>query len=577
MVAAGLPRLYRLRLWLVERLLRNERNTMLLAAAAIGVLGAGAAWLFAAAVEIVQVALTAHSGAPETIAGQLVWWQRLLVPTVGGALAGFTLVLGQRLARGQSSTDYMEAIVVGDGTIPTRPTLAKSVASLLSIASGGSVGREGSVVQLSAWAASLAARPGHGAARRQLLVACGAAAGISAVYNAPLAGAIFVGEIVLRTIAIESLGPLLVAAVTASVVSRSVLGAEPMFGQPDVSLGSAWELPAYVGLGVVAGLVAPLVLFTLDAARRGFARLTVPLPARLALGGLVVGAISIAVPAVWGNGGAEVRSLLHEVRPVGLLALLLVAKLVATAATTGSGAVGGVFTPTLLMGAALGGVWGGCLQRLWPTTITDAGGYALVGMAALLAATTHAPLMAIVMAFEMTLDYQIILPLMLACVIASSVAHGLGATPIYDLGGKRRARERAAGAPGRTIDSLLQREVPTIALSAPFSQVVQAFLGARLNHLFVVDGGGRFAGAIALHDIKPHLGAGDLDTLVLAADLVSPIPSVTPGASVTEALDQLSRHQGNRLPVVDPAGRLIGCVHKLDLHLAFAANTGETR
>lgn len=572
-----LPRLLHLRLWLVERLLRHERNTTLLAAAAIGVLGAGAAWLFQASIEATQVAFTGHHGAKEGLAALLPWWQRLLIPTVGGALAGLVLVLGQRLARGQSSTDYMEAIVVGDGTIPTRPTLAKSVSSLLSIASGGSVGREGSMVQLGAWAASLAARPGRGPARRQLLVACGAAAGIAAVYNAPLAGAIFVGEIVLQTIAIESLGPLLVAAVTASAVSRQVLGAAPMFGRPDFSLGSPWELPAYVGLGVAAGLVAPLVLVAFDAARRGFARLSVPLPARLALGGLVVGAIAIGVPGVWGNGGAEVHALLHEVQPIGMLALLLVAKVVATAATTGSGAVGGVFTPTLLMGAALGGMWGGALHRVWPDTVVEAGGYALVGMAALLAATTHAPLMAIVMAFEMTLDYQIILPLMLACVIASSVAHGLGSTPVYDLGGKKRARERAAGAGGRSIDALLQRDAPSIPLAAPFSQVVQAFLGGRFNHLFVVDGGGRFAGAIALHDIKPHLGDGGLDQMVLAADLVGPIPSVGAGASVAEALDQLSRHQGNRLPVVDPAGRLIGCVHKLDLHLAFAAAAAETR
>jgi CIC family chloride channel protein len=229
------------------------------------------------------------------------------------------------------------------------------------------------------------------------------------------------------------------------------------------------------------------------------------------------------------------------------------------------------------MGAALGGLWGGWLHRLAPGTVVEAGGYALVGMAALLAATTHAPLMAIVMAFEMTLDYQIILPLMLACVIASSVAHGLGSTPVYDLGGKKRARQRAADAAGRTIDAILQRDPPSVPLSAPFSHVVQAFLGARFNHLFVVDAGGRFAGAIALHDIKPHLGDGGLDGMVLAADLVGPIPSVGVGASVAEAIEQLSRHQGNRLPVLDPAGRLIGCVHKLDLHLAFATATAEAR
>ncbi|MBA3687188.1 MAG: chloride channel protein, partial [Planctomycetes bacterium] len=378
-MAIGLRSLIRARVWLAEHLLLDHRHALLVAAAAIGALGAVTTWAFTHAIVAVQ-RLFAISGDPQVVAAALPGWRILLTPAIGGVLAGAVLLLGQRLARGQSSTDYMEALVLGDGAIPTRTTLVKSASSLVTIASGGSIGREGSLVQLSAWLSAQMARLFRmPASRRRLLVACGASAGIAAAYNAPLAGAIFVSEIVMRTIAVETLGPLLLASVTASALSRQLLQAEPVFGQPGFTLSSPWELLPYAGLGVIAGFSAPLYLTVLDGARRVFARVALPAPAALALGGLLVGALALAEPRVWGNGAGVIGDLLREPWTAGTLAVLLVGKLVATAATSGSGAVGGVFTPTLLIGAALGGLAGSAAHALWPQTVVASAPYALVG------------------------------------------------------------------------------------------------------------------------------------------------------------------------------------------------------
>lgn len=577
-MAPRIPSLLALRLRLAQASGRLDRAGVLVAAALIGVGGAFVAWGFAHAVHGLQLVLLGASGVPETIAAGLPWWQRLLTPAAGGLVAGLLLILGMRLARGQSSTDYMEAVVLGDGVIRSRPTLAKSASSLASIASGGSIGREGSLVQLGAWVASLGARiAGLPPARRRLLTACGAAAGIAAAYNAPLAAAIFVGEIVLASIAIESIAPLLVASVTASAVSRWLLPNAPILGAQEVGLSAPGELIAYLPLGILAGVAATGLLAVLEWSRRGFARLPLPLPARLALGGLVVGALSLAVPQVWGNGAAAISGLLREpAAPLALLVLLL-AKVTATAATTGSGAVGGVFTPTLLAGAALGGLYGAGAHALAPEWVPSATPYALVGMAALLAGAAHAPLMAVVMAFEMTLDYHAMLPLMLTCALAWAVSAGLRATPLYDLGGKKRAREdRPASA--RTVAPLVHADAPSVPLSAPFSTVVRELLAARWNHLYVVDAAGALRGAIALHDVKLHLAEDGLDALVLAADLMGPIAAVTPETSLAQAIEALSRHHGERLPVVETgSGRLLGYLHKLDLHLSFAEASASSQ
>ncbi len=396
---------------------------MLLAAAVVGVLGALATVLFREALELLQVWLGGHPAqGMVSLARGLPLWERLLLPAAGGVLAGLILQWARRSLPPQGASDYMEAIAVGRGIIGLRQTVARSLASLCSIGSGASIGREGPMVQLAAMLASLFGRwlvwpPG----RLRLLVACGATAGLTAVYNAPIAGALFVSEIVYGAVSSVKLVPLVVASVASNMVTRQLLHYDAVYHLPAFDFASPWEVFSYLGLGALAGLVAPWYLRLLDGSRRLFSHWIGPLWLRLAAGGLVVGAISLAWPEVWGNGYSVVNSILHQPWAWQAVAALLVMKVLATAASSGSGAVGGIFTPTLFVGAALGHLYGTALHDALPQ-VSAVSSYAVVGMGALLSAATHAPLMSILMIFEMTGSYEMLVPLVIAAAIGYALA-----------------------------------------------------------------------------------------------------------------------------------------------------------
>ncbi len=420
---------------------QEETRRMLLWAGVVGVLGALATVLFRKGIQLIELLFTQHSGSLVHIAEGLPWWERLLIPLAGGLLAGMTLQFGLKWARNNQTTDYMEAIVAGNGVIGVRASLVKSLSSLLTVGSGGSIGREGAMVQLAAMVGSAA---GHWVRlpqpKQHLLVACGAAAGLAAAYNAPIAGALFVAEIVMGTIAMESFGPLIVASVVSNTTIHHFLGYAPVYQIPAFQFLSNWELIFYAVLGYLLGHLAHPFIALLNHSENLFARTKLPLALKLGLGGLVVGAISTLYPQVWGNGYSVVNSLLHLGITWQLLALILVFKIIATATTIGSGAVGGVFTPTLFIGAAFGSLFGTAMGAIFPGMTSPSSAYAIVGMGAFLAATTHAPLMSILMIFEMTLEYKITLPLMLACVIAYTVAREYHNSESIYAGALRRKR-----------------------------------------------------------------------------------------------------------------------------------------
>ncbi|RYF04101.1 MAG: chloride channel protein, partial [Deltaproteobacteria bacterium] len=301
---------------------------------------------------------------------------------------------------------------------------------------------------------------------------------------------------------------------------------------------SSWEIVPYLFLGLVAGASAPLFLRLLRASETIFARLPLPFALRLALGGLVVGAISVALPEVWGNGSSVISDMLHNNWDAHTVALLLVAKLLATAATVGSGAVGGVFTPTLFVGAAMGLLFEQGYHTLWPQMVFDARPYALVGMGSFLAATTHAPLMAIIMLFEMTLDYDIVLPLMLACVTAYYTATSLDTTSVYSEALKQRLGRTPPQSPALRgcIADVLKPHPQTIARAAPLVDIARAFARSQNLHLYVTDADDRFEGTISLMDIKDFFEEPYPSTLVTAFDLMhGELPLLTPQMSLNAA------------------------------------------
>jgi len=565
-------RLPRLRFPLSERLRPTDADLTLVWAGVVGLLGALSSVLFRRATRAVQALMWQESGSLIHSAASFPWYQRLLVPSLGGLAAGLVFRYGLRAAR--ETTDFMEAVSLGNGTIRMRPSLLKSLSSMLTVASGGSVGREGAMVQLSSMLASWFGR--HMPISRQhlkLLVACGAAAGIASAYNAPIAGALFVAEIVLGSIAMESLGPLVFSSVVATTTTRVLLGPEPLFDIPPFRLVSVIELGPYLFTGIILGALAPWFVRLLRGSEKGFARLGLPLPLRFLLGGAIVGALSILRPEVWGNGYTPITSILQGEWGWRLLSAVLVAKLLATGATVGSGAVGGVFTPTLFVGASLGYGIGLVVHGVIPELSAEPSAYALVGMGSFLAGTTHAPLMAILALFEMTLDYGIVLPLMLACVAAYYTSCSIREKSIYAEVLEHKASLRPDEKTNGTIREMLRYNPVTVRADTPFEQLVRAFVEHRHGFLYVVDGTGRFLGAVSLHDIKAHMNDPALAHLLIASELMTPdFPLLARDTPLGKALQKVVGHEGERIPVVDDleSRHLLGTISKRDLLLALS-------
>jgi len=567
----------RLRLAAQERLVPGEQPRMLAWAGVIGFLAACTTVAFSWAMRHLVGLFTGHVGAPAAAAMTLGPLARLLTPAAGGLLAGLVLVAAGRWLGSTRGGDYMEAVTIGEGRIPAAPTLVRSASSLLSIGSGASIGREGPMVQLAALVASLVTRYANlQAPRRRLLVACGAAAGITSAYNAPVAGALFVGEIVLGSIAFESFGPILVAAVVADLTLRHFLAAQPLYRLPGFESPGALQALTYVLLGLVAGALAPLFLGALDGARALFRRLRLPLPLSLAAGGLVVGAISIDMPQVWGNGYSVVNAILAGEWVGRSLLLLFALKLLATFATVGSGAIGGVFTPTLFVGAALGAAFGQLLGAVAPSLGAQPTELAAVAMGAFLAATTHAPFMAVIMIFEMTGSYPAVLPLVLACVPAYGLARVLRPDSIY-AGELRRGAAARVGFASQKVADLMRADPPTVDRDDDLGRIAAQFGAHRFQYLYVIDAQRRYLGAVSLHDLRVLLAQPQPQPRRAVDILVPGFAVLGTSQPLDESLAAFSSHRGERLPVVDDAGRLAGALWKTDVILALHDGLSRTR
>ncbi len=553
-----------------------ERYQVLFWAGLVGVLGGISSFMFRRTLDFMANLLSGRPGHIVEIFTALPFWQRLLLPLLGGIIAGGILTFGRKVIPSrESTTDYLEAVVLGDGRLPFRLSIVKVFSAMFSIASGGSIGREGPMAQLSALLASLVGQTRRwSVAQTRLVLACGVSAGVASAYNAPIAGALFVAEIVIGSIAIETLGPLIFASVLATQTVRFLDGGAPLYDIPPFHLDSGLELVYYLILGLLAGLAAPWFLRALRGSEKLFLRTRLPLFLRLGLGGVVVGTLAMAYPQVTGNGYSVVTGILQEQWLWSTLALLLIFKVMATCASFGSGAVGGVFTPTLFVGASLGYLFGHACHALGLAYLPSPGAFALTGMGMMLAATTHAPLMAIIMIFEMTLDYQLILPLMLGCVLAHLTASGIDSRSIYSasMARKRKAISARQLAVLR-VDGLMNREPLKICQATPFGEIAKLFLLNSYRYIYVVDDEGVYLGTVSLQTVKEYLGSTGLTHLVIAEDLLEAGPPVVlSSASLGEALERFRHYSGERLPVVDNAAtpRLLGSLAKTDLLLALA-------
>ena len=377
-------------------------------------------------------------------------WARVALPVAGGLAAGLVALAATRVREGAGVGYVMEAIVLGNTRVPLTRSILNALGSWFAIAAGNSLGREGPLTQIGA-ASGEAARRGLRLddATARIVLAAGVAAGFAAAYNAPIASILFVVEVVTGVAVLEAVVPVAITTVLATVITRLALGGGPLYGAKAFTSISLYELVAFAGVGLVCAPLGVGFLRLLSLVERGFRKL--PLPARPALGALACGALLSALPILAGNGFEPLALLLDGKLAVALIAWLLVLKPLATAAAVSSGNPGGVFTPTLLLGACAGSLCAVGLHDLLGASISSPGAYALVGLAAALAASTHAPLTATVLACELSGDWAMVLPLLLACAIAAGLARRLYIDSVYTAELTRRGLRWRLTLDGRRI------------------------------------------------------------------------------------------------------------------------------
>lgn len=500
----------------------------------------------------------------------------VLLPALGGLLAGVFVHMVAPDATGRGVSDVLAAIATGGGRLRPAAVLAKALAAVVAIGSGGSAGREGPVVHIGAGLGSAAGRLMRLSDRQVInLVASGAAAGIAATFNAPLAGIAFALEVILGELGIQSMGTIVVSAVMASVVSRAALGDAPAFAVPAFVLRSPWELALYLVLGVLAGLAGLLYVRSLHVVSAFFDRLRLRPYLRPALGGLAVGLIGLAVPQVFGAGFDVIADTLQGRFSFGLLVVVLFAKMLATALTIGGGAPGGVLTPGLAIGAALGGAFGLAAAALLPGMTGGSSAYALVGMAAVVGAAARAPVTATILLFELTQDYHTVLPLILASAVGAVLARRFEPQTIYTV--KERSSEppvrSGAGPMGAiTVGAAMTpaAELTTLGRATALADVARLFHQTGHHGFAVVDEEGNLFGMITISDVERAMNSGGLERTVeevCTRQLITAFPDDT----LDEALARAGATDVGRIPVVDRRRprRLLGLLRRGDVIQAY--------
>lgn len=502
------------------------------------------------------------------------WYLRLIIPLTGGLLVGMIGWFFRVSTRGGGITTIMQGVSLKGGFISLRQTVPRDWAAIVTIATGGSLGREGAMALLASAIGSYTGRRFRLSSQQlRVLVCASAAAALAAVYNAPIGGSLFALEILMGNFALEVLGPVVVVSVISTLVFRSCMGNLPRFEVPHYELVSAWELLPYLGLGLLAGIISLVFVRVIFGSQDAFEKLPLPNWLKPAIGMVLVGTIGIWWPHVFGNGFETVNLTLREQMPIKLLLVLVPIKIIASSLTFGSGGGGGLFTPSLMVGALLGGSFGYGVHLLFPHVTAEHGAYALVGMGGVLAGMSHAPLTAIMMIFEQTNNYQIVLPLMFVCIVSHFTTRLFKSGSLEEEALRRRGIALPTGLEAGVMQSLrvediMHDDVHAISHSLPFALVVEQFLKEPFANIYVVNSTGMFLGAIRLHSMKDVLHQTEALTSVIADDLVDgSFQFVTPRQNLADAMDIFWRENSERLPVINnPTDRkLIGWISKRDL------------
>ncbi|MBN2588414.1 MAG: chloride channel protein [Sedimentisphaerales bacterium] len=546
---------------------------MLILAVLVGVLGGFGALFFKKLILVLQGAFwNTPNMASETLLA-VSWYRRLLIPMVGGLIVGPLIYFLAREARGPGVPEVMIAVIVKNSIIRPIVVLVKILASAICIGSGGSVGREGPIVQIGAAIASTTGQILRlSPVQLKTLVGCGVAAGISATFNAPIAGALFSLELIVSDFGLTPFTPILVASVSAAAITRHFHGNVIEFVDlPQFTMISHKEFAFYLILGVAAGFVGFLFSRSIYRLEDIFNKTKIPQWIRPAVGGLIVGIIALKFPHIMGVGYDTIDEVFSGTLVLNTMLFLVILKILATSVTLGSGGSGGVFAPSLFIGAMLGGAFGTIFHKYFPSITASPAAYALVGMAAVNGACTMAPLSAIIVLFELTNEYGIILPLMFTVVIATFITRKLSAESIYTEQLRRKGIMSHHGEDLNivrmiSVKNVLRNDEVTISENAKFDELVRLALDTHRNNIFVIDNNGKYNGAIQLLDLKYVLSnPKELSHIHHIVDFINELPPVSIEESLDTVIDRFAGTGFDRLPVVDSQQILVGSVIMSDI------------
>ncbi len=558
----------------------TEHTFMIIIAIIIGILGGLGGIAIRALIKFIS--FIAFEG-PDSLLQNIIsspWYLIILIPMIGGLIVGPLIYFFAPEAKGHGVPEVMQAILLKGGFIRARVAVVKAIASAITIGTGGSVGREGPIIQIGSSIGSTVGQffrvPNK---RLKTLVGCGAAAGIAAAFNAPIAGALFAVEIILMDFAVAQFSPIVISSVMATVISRMFEGDFVAFLVPKYELASPYEIIFYFFLGAVSGIVSYLFIKALYYSEDVFDnKFNFPEYLKPVVGGLLLGIVALAYPQIMGVGYESINIALKGDMLWYIALILILTKIIATSITLGSGGSGGIFAPSLFMGAMLGYFFGSFVHTYFPDITAPANAYALVAMGGLVAGTTRAPITAIIIVFELTSDYRIILPLMITCIISMIISTKLSRESIYTLKLLLRNINIKEGTEsniieGIPVDDVYSKKFDTVNANDNFSKVINTVIKCKSPEYPVIDSKGRIIGVLSLNDVKGYLYEKDiLQNVLIANDIAqTDYEFVTPDDTCADALDKISKLNQEGVPVVNNTRdkKIIGMLWRKDIQDAY--------
>jgi len=560
--------------WLLDRLHPSETTVLIATALIVGVGTGIGAILF---IELIAGFQRLFNG---PVLGALAFLGPIapaFLPLAGALIAGPLITYFASEAKGHGVPEVMKAIALRGGRIRPVVVVVKALASAACIGSGGSAGREGPIVQIgSAFGSTVGQLFRLSDERIRNLVACGAAGGIAATFNAPIAGVIFALEVILGEFTTRYFATVVLSSVTASIVSRTVLGDNPAFAVPAYSIVSPWELLFYAVLGLAAAGVAWLFVTVLYWAEDRFDALRFPDALKPALGAIPLGFVGLAIPQALGTGFAHIEQAVSGGLFAQIMFVLAFGKILTTSLTLGSGNSGGVFAPALFMGSMFGGAFGKMVNALFPAITGSSGAYALVGMSAVFAAAAHAPITAVLIVFEMSRDYRLILPLMLGTVLATLLSEHLRRDSIYTLKLTRKGIHLQRGhdidvMQGIEVGEAMTTRFDAVPANTPVAELARLFAESHHHGFPVVDEQGELVGMVTIQDLERATARQEALTLTAGDIATRDLVFAYPDEPLWVALKRMGTRDIGRLPVVSRENprRLVGLIRRADIIKAY--------